>query len=74
MECTLLHLKPTGTFRFGGPEISAVYTGASLIKIIKIHESTIRYRSEYLSAQRNHNCVYIYKKVMNITNMKNPEK
>ena len=59
MECTLLRLKPTGTFRFGGPEISAVYTGASLIKIIKIHESTIRYRSEYLSAQRNHNCVYV---------------
>ena len=59
MEYTLLHLKPTGKSGFGGPEISAVYIGASLIKIIKIHEFTIRYRSEYLSTQRNHNCVYV---------------
>ena len=79
MEYTLLRLKPTGKSRFGGPEVSVVYTGASLIKIIKIHESTIRYISEYLSAQRNHNRGYILKKVMNIkhenlSNMKNTEK
>ena len=49
-----------GNPAFMGLEAFTIWAGASLRKRTKIHEYTIRYKSEYLSGKRNHNQVHIF--------------